>query len=94
MLRRSRVERARRSRRATRSTLPASSSVERAAQLRPLGLRPARHFAKHFFRAGGAELLQLGVNVLAVRRDSCIPQNHEAILQQIYATEKRNRIKA
>jgi hypothetical protein len=40
--------------------------VEQPAELRPVGLRAARHFAKDFFASGLDELAYLGVNALAV----------------------------
>jgi hypothetical protein len=48
---------------------------DKPAQLRPVGLGPARHLAEHLARAGGAELPGLSVNALAAGRDAGIAIN-------------------
>ena len=85
---RSRVERARRSSRVTISTSPASSwSSARRSWARSV-LAPLAVSRNTCLASGGAELAHLGVNALAVRRDSCIAVNHGVIMHQIYATKK------
>ena len=61
---------------------------EHPAELRPVGLGSARGLAEHLAGAGRPELAHLGVNALAVGRNSCIPVNHGVQSAPIYATEK------
>jgi len=79
VLRRSRVERARRSRRVTRSVSPSSRARNRSRQFPPLGLGSAGRLPKHLLGSGGAKLLHLSVDALAVRRDSRVAVNHRFI---------------
>ena len=88
VFKRSRVERARRSRRVTISTSPSSISLKGAAQLRAVGLCAAGCFLKNFLGSGGAQLLRLRVNALAVRGYPCIAVNHGMILHRTFATGK------
>ena len=62
--------------------------VERAAQLRAVGLGAAGSLAKHLLGSGGAQLLHLRVNALAVRRYSCIAVNHALLMHVISAQKK------
>jgi hypothetical protein len=54
--------------------------VESAAQLGALGLRAACGFLKYLLGSGGAQLLHLRVEALAVGRYLCIAVNHARIL--------------
>jgi hypothetical protein len=60
----------------------------RARQLGAVGLRAAGRLLEHLLRSGGAQLLHLSVNALAVRRDAGIAENHGLIVHQTFATEK------
>jgi len=62
--------------------------VNGAAQLGAVGLRAARRFRQDLLGSGGAKLLHLSVNALAVGRDSRIAVNHGSIIHRIYATKK------
>jgi hypothetical protein len=59
-----------------------------AAQLRAVSPRAACRFPKDLLGSGGAQLLYLRVEALAVGRYSCIAPNHGPILHRIYATGK------
>ena len=48
----------------------------RAPKLGAVALRTAGRLPKNLFGSGGAQSLHLRVNALAVRRDSCIAENH------------------
>jgi hypothetical protein len=60
----------------------------RARQFGAFGLRPAGRLLENLLGSGGAKLLHLSVNALAVRRDSRVAVNHGFILHQTYATRK------
>jgi hypothetical protein len=49
---------------------------EGAAKLRAVGARVARRLAENLVRSGGAKLLELRVNALAVRQNPCVAVNH------------------
>jgi hypothetical protein len=57
--------------------------IERAAQLNAVSLRAAGCFIKNLRGSGGARLLHLRVEALAVRRYACTAQNHGMILGYI-----------
>jgi hypothetical protein len=57
--------------------------IESAAQLDMVGLRAACCFIKDLRGSGGAQLRHLRIDALAVRRYSCIAQNHGMILGDI-----------
>src|SRR4051794_35548465 len=61
--------------------------IERPAQLRPVGLGSARHFAEHFFGSGGGQRCNLRLDALAVRRYPCIAVDHAHILHVYSAQE-------
>jgi hypothetical protein len=61
--------------------------VEDTAQLDAVGLRAARRFAKDLLGSGGAQLLHLRAEALAVGRYPCIAVNHATIMQRISAAE-------
>jgi hypothetical protein len=53
-----------------------------------VGLGPVGHFPEHLARARGPELAYLGVNALAVRRDSRVALNHGFFVHLISAPKK------
>jgi len=52
--------------------------VEQPAKLRPVRLRPARHFGEHFFASGLRELAHLGVNALAASQGRLWVENRHS----------------
>ncbi|VTZ51613.1 hypothetical protein MPC4_400014 [Methylocella tundrae] len=59
-----------------------------AAQLGAVSFRAARRFPEDLLGSGGAQLLDLRVEALAVRRYPCIAINHRPLMHLIYATKK------
>ena len=62
--------------------------IESAAQLDMVGLRAACCFIKDLRGSGGAQLRHLRIDALAVRRYSCIAQNHRNDSGRYSAPEK------
>ena len=87
VFKRSRVDRASRSRRVTISTSPFAHPAKDLAQSRSVLSRPTRRLTKYLLGSGHAQLLHLRVRALAVRRYSRIAVNHRSIMHQIYATK-------
>ncbi len=80
VLRRSRVERASRSSRVTHEHVAGVELVEHSAELRPVGLCSARHFAEYLFGSGGSQCRELRIDALTVRRYPCMAVDHATIL--------------
>jgi hypothetical protein len=72
----------------TAARLRVSREGRGAAQLDTVGLRAARRFPQDLFGSGGAQLLHLRVEALAVGRYPCIAVNHAGILLLYSAPEK------
>ena len=53
-----------------------AKAVDRAAQLRAVGLRAARRLPENLLGSGGAQSLDLSVNALAVSRNAGVAENH------------------
>jgi glycosidase len=56
--------------------------------------RIAGRLAENLFGSGGAQLLHLRVNALAVCRYPCIAVNHGSLMHRIFAIKKAFKIKA
>src|SRR5258707_14083059 len=67
--------------------------VEKAAELGAVGLRAARRLAPDLLRAGGAQLLDLCVDVLTVRRYPCATPHHGDDSATLFCTSKPFSIK-
>ncbi len=62
--------------------------ADSAAQLRTVGTCAAGRFPKHFLGSGGAQLLHLRIDALAICRNSSVAVNHALLMYVTSAREK------